>query len=83
LNEAANGARSDDIGGLVKAGLMYVAEDQPNQQLQPAIPFKEKKSTSRGFKHPVLGHLLCPAKYISQLDADPEGVSSDITSMPI
>jgi hypothetical protein len=73
LNKAANGAGSHDIGGLVKAGLMYVAEDQPDWQLQPVIPFKDKKSTSQEFKHPVLGHLLCPAKYLLQLDADPEG----------
>jgi hypothetical protein len=72
LTEAANGARSDDIGSLVHDGLEYIALDLPSKVLEPRIPIKQKKDISRGFKHPVLARLLCPVKYLANFDADPK-----------
>jgi hypothetical protein len=72
LNEAANGARSDDIGGLVRDGLEYIAFDLPGKVLEPRIPIEQNKDIPRGFKHPVLARLLCPAKYLLEFDSVPK-----------
>jgi hypothetical protein len=72
LAEAANGARSDDIGGLAHIGLEYIAFDLPSKVLEPRISIKQKKDIAQGFKHPVLARLLCPVKYLSNFDADPK-----------
>jgi hypothetical protein len=39
LTEAANRARSDDIGGLVQNGLEYIAFDLPRKVLEPRALF--------------------------------------------
>lgn len=72
LNEAANRAQSDNFGGLVHDGLEYIAFDLPGKVLEPQIPIKQKKDIACGFKHPVLACLLCPMKYLSKFDADPQ-----------
>jgi hypothetical protein len=40
--------------------------------LIPSIVPKSAKASMRGWNHPVLGRLLCPAKYLVDFDNDTE-----------
>jgi hypothetical protein len=71
LNNAASGARADDTASLLHAGLDYVEMETLTGQLLPHIQAKALKCESRGFHHPVLARLLCPAKWLAEFDADP------------
>jgi hypothetical protein len=71
MNEKLSSARSDDCGSLRDDALDYCMR-QEVQALQPPIPKKAAKSGTRGFKHAVLGRLLCPAKYLDELDENSE-----------
>ena len=70
MTRAAGHARSDDSGSLREDGLNYVACDRPRKLLEPVIPSRSTKSSTRGFNHPVIGRLLCPIKYICMYDED-------------
>lgn len=70
MTNALGGARSDDCGSLKEAGLAYAALEVGLQSLAPAIAFKSPKDASRGFLHPQLGRLLCPAKHLTDFDSD-------------
>ena len=69
MTRALGNARSDDCGSLHKAGLSHVALDMMTHTLQPPIPVGTLKAEKRGFKHPVLGRLLCPIEHVSEFDA--------------
>lgn len=67
---ALSAARSEDSKSLKAAGLNYVAMDAPGKQLDPPI-LSTDKSSHRGFKHPMLGRLLCPVQFLKDFDKDP------------
>jgi hypothetical protein len=73
MTEKLSGARSDDCSSLRETILSYVAIDYESKSLNPVIAPKSAKSGNRGFFHPVLGRLLCPAKYSNEFDLDPKG----------
>jgi hypothetical protein len=68
MNSKLSSACSDDVSSLKDNALHYIALGP----LEPAFPPKSKKSGVRGFKHPVLGRLLCPVKYLEDFDRDPQ-----------
>lgn len=70
MTTALGQARADDCGSLREAGLVYAALEVGQDSLTPHIPFKTSKDVSRGFRHPQLGRLLCPAKYLTEFDSD-------------
>jgi hypothetical protein len=70
MTAALGGAQSNDCGSLREAGLAYAALEIGQQSLTPHIAFKTSKDASRGFLHPQLGRLLCPAKYLIDFDAN-------------
>ena len=61
---ALNG-RTDDTGAIRRDLKYFVYR---NETLTPEI---NNSKTDRGFAHPVLSRLLCPASEISSYDADP------------
>jgi hypothetical protein len=69
MTAVLGGARSDDCGSLKEAGLVYAALEVGRDSLTPHIAFKTSKDAIRGFHHPQLGRLLCPAKYLADFDA--------------
>jgi len=71
MTSALGGARSDDCGSLKELGLVYAALPIGANSLTPAIPPKTPKAATRGFHHPILGRLLCPAKYLVEFDESP------------
>jgi hypothetical protein len=70
---AISAARSDNCGGLKDIGLTYAALEAGMNTLMPSITPRTSKSATQGWNHPVLGRLLCPAKYLMEFDEDPEG----------
>jgi hypothetical protein len=70
MTRAAGNARSDDCGSLRDDGLAYVALEMAEKTLQPPIAVKNMKAGTRGFKHPMLGRLLCPIKHLAEFDLD-------------
>lgn len=74
MTSAIGGARSDDCGSLREIGLIYAALEAGANSLVPSIAPKTPKSATRGWNHPVLGRLLCPAKYLAEFDEDSEGL---------
>jgi len=68
MTAALGGARSDDCSSLKEAGLAYAALEIGQQILTPHVAFKTSKDACRGFHHPQLGRLLCPAKYLIDFD---------------
>lgn len=73
MTSAISAARSDDCGSLKDIGLTYAALEAGMITLVPSITPRTSKSATRGWNHPVLGRLLCPAKYLTEFDEDPEG----------
>ena len=71
MTSALGSARSDDCGSLKEVGLTYVALHIGVDNLTPSIPPKMPKAVQRGFHHPSLGRLLCPAKYLAEFDENP------------
>ena len=74
MTSAIGGARSDDCGSLREVGLMYAALEAGATSLEPSIAPKSPKSVTQGWNHPILGRLLCPAKYLADFDDDSEGL---------
>jgi len=48
--------------------------DDLTQPLVPVIP-KSRSKADRGFNHPVLAEMLCPATKLDRLENDPEYIS--------
>ena len=71
MHIAAAAARGDDIASLNIHGLKYIALEQPGKQLVPDIAPDSDKTGSRGYNHPVISRLLCPASLLQEFDADP------------
>jgi hypothetical protein len=72
MNGNASQARSDDCSSLRENVLDLVAQVLGMESLIPHIKAGSQKSTTRGFKYPVLGCLLCPVNHLRDFDADPE-----------
>jgi hypothetical protein len=70
MTGALGGARADDCGSLREAGLAYAASEVGQEFLTPQIPFRTSKDMFRGFRHPQLGRLLCPVKYLTEFDSN-------------
>ena len=70
MTTALRRAQSNDCSGLKEAGLVYAALKVGRESLMPPIAFKTPKDVSRGFHHPQLGQLLCPAKYFNDFDTN-------------
>jgi hypothetical protein len=70
MTSAIGGARSDDCSSLKEVGLTYAALEAGTNALAPSIAPKTTKAATRGFHHPVLGRLLCPAKHLVDYDDD-------------
>ena len=72
MTSAVGVARSDDCGSLKEIGLAYAALEVGLNGLVPSIAPKTTKAATRGWNHPILGRLLCPAKHLVEFDNDPE-----------
>lgn len=70
MTTALAGARGDDCGSLRETGLIYAALEVGEPHLTPHVGFKTPKDATRGFYHPQLGRLLCPAKYLVDFDTN-------------
>lgn len=62
-------ARSGDTSAL--RHLLTFAVSKPETPLTPSLTH-DKSKVSRGLNHPVLRELICPQKYLSQLQSDPD-----------
>ena len=71
MHIASAAARGDDIASLNIHGLRYIALEQPGKQLLPDIAPDADRAASRGYNHPVLSRLLCPARLLQEFDVDP------------
>ncbi|KAI6154801.1 hypothetical protein BKA82DRAFT_23215 [Pisolithus tinctorius] len=60
---------TDDCGSLKWPGLNYVLLN--TSALMPSIPPTDTSKSLRSFHHPQLARLLCPHKYISEFDQNP------------
>ena len=71
MNDAASGARGNDIKDLCDRGLIYVALDlQPGQKLD--ISPTLSKQDARGHNNVHLSRLLCPVRLLQEFDEEPE-----------
>ena len=70
MTTALGGARADDCNSLKESGLTYAACEIGQESLVPHISLRTSKDASRGFQHPQIGRLLCPAKFLIDFDAD-------------
>ena len=71
MNDAASGARGNDIKDLVDRGLVYVALDLPPGQKLDISPTMSKQE-ARGHNHILLSRLLCPVRLLEAFDEEPE-----------
>ena len=72
LNDVVMGAQGADIHSLCKKGVSYIKLEQPNKCIIPHIDLAAPKNTIRGHNHLVLSRLLCPVRYLSEFDANPD-----------
>ncbi|KAG6894030.1 hypothetical protein C0992_007746 [Termitomyces sp. T32_za158] len=70
IEDAMNGARTDNTSSLKPAILKYVLKD-PDANLHPKVPETGSKAC-RAFRHPVFARHLCPIKKLSNFDRNPE-----------
>lgn len=71
MNDAASGARGNDIKDLLDRGLVYVALDLPHGQ-KLDISLTLSKQDARGHNHVLLSRLLCPVRLLEAFDEEPE-----------
>ena len=71
MNDAASGARGNDIKDLCDRGLVYIALDLPPGQKLDISPTLSKQE-ARGHNHVVLSRLLCPVRFLEAFDKEPE-----------
>lgn len=67
ITSAQMSARSGDTSSLRQ--LLTYAVSEPNTPLSPALDDKSKGP--RGLNHPVLRKLICPRKYLDELESHP------------
>jgi len=61
--------KSTDLGSVKHDGLPYLLPD--GSAFNPPIPKSEDKS-NRGFNHPQLARMLCPAQKVKSFDKAPD-----------
>ena len=72
MNDAASIACGNDIKGLLKRGLVYVAIDLPDHKLEPTILAGSNKDASCGHYHVILSRLLTPVWLLEGFNKEPE-----------
>lgn len=71
IKDAAATARQTDTGHIRLKGIQYILPNPERDTLLPPIPESGYKS-DRGFHHPVIAKLLCPARLIDEFVKDPQ-----------
>ncbi|KIJ59587.1 hypothetical protein HYDPIDRAFT_118341 [Hydnomerulius pinastri MD-312] len=73
MGVAANGGRTDDTGSLKLAGLDYVLKDPLKDKIEPPVS-RSRHSTKadRGWNNQTIARLCCPARSVTEFDADPQ-----------
>ncbi|KAG1904887.1 uncharacterized protein F5891DRAFT_1184309 [Suillus fuscotomentosus] len=71
LTCAANDARSDDTGSLMREGLVYMLKNPETDQFNPPL-LKQHGKIVRGWNHPQTARLLCPMRMLDVFDKNPQ-----------
>ncbi|KAG2136785.1 hypothetical protein BD769DRAFT_1664314 [Suillus cothurnatus] len=68
---AANDARSNDTGSLMREGLVYMLKNPETDQFNPPL-LKQHGKVARGWNHPQTARLLCPMRMLDTFDKNPQ-----------